>query len=135
MKTQGLTKGSVGERLRAMYKDPRFISPNTDAAKDKFIADLNARVRAGALPAAAIVRRSSQGRGGNPARAEEHRGGRSRLGYYNNPSLDGKRPGIYWINLRDTKEAPNWTLPSSATMKAFPVIICSFPFSRKPACP
>ena len=23
-------------------------------------------------------------------------------GYYNNPSLDGKRPGIYWINLRDT---------------------------------
>ena len=31
-------------------------------------------------------------------------------GYYNSPSLDGKRPGIYWINLRDTAEIPRWTL-------------------------
>jgi uncharacterized protein (DUF885 family) len=31
-------------------------------------------------------------------------------GYYNNASLDGKRPGIYWINLRNTAEVPKWTL-------------------------
>src|SRR6185503_4583295 len=45
MKKQGLTKGSVGERLRVMYKDPRYIYPNTDAAKDKLIAGLNAHVK------------------------------------------------------------------------------------------
>ena len=45
MKAQGMTKGTVGERLRAMYKDPRYQYPNTDAAKDQLITDLNAKVK------------------------------------------------------------------------------------------
>jgi uncharacterized protein (DUF885 family) len=109
MKKQGLTRGTVGQRLRAMYKDPRYLYPNTDAAKEKLIADLNAHVRQvradlpryfGALPKANLeIRRV-------PKNIEEGQPG----GYYNNPSLDGKRPGIYWINLRDTAEIPKWTL-------------------------
>ena len=109
MKKQGLTKGSVGQRLRAMYADPRYRYPNTDAAKRQLIADLNAHVRKvradlpkyfGALPKAGLeIRRV-------PANIEAGQPG----GYYNTPSLDGKRPGIYWINLRDTAEVPKWTL-------------------------
>ena len=109
MKKQGLTKGSVGERLRALYADKRYLYPNTDAAKEKLIADLNAHVRKvradlpryfGALPKANLeIRRV-------PKNIEAGQPG----GYYNNPSLDGKRPGIYWINLRDTAEIPKWTL-------------------------
>jgi uncharacterized protein (DUF885 family) len=109
MKKQGLTKGTVGERLRAMYADKRYLYPNTDEAKEKLIADLNKhvqKVRAdlpryfGALPKADLqIRRV-------PKNIEEGQPG----GYYNNPSLDGKRPGIYWINLRDTAEIPKWTL-------------------------
>jgi uncharacterized protein (DUF885 family) len=109
MKKQGMTKGTVGERLRAMYADKRTLYPNTDAAKTRLIADLNAhvqKVRAdlpkyfGALPKANLeIRRV-------PANIEAGQPG----GYYNNPSLDGKRPGIYWINLRDTAEIPKWTL-------------------------
>ena len=109
MKKQGLTKGSVGERLRVLYKDPRYLYPNTDAAKEKLIADLNAHVKKvradlpryfGTLPKAALeIRRV-------PANIEAGQPG----GYYNSPSLDGKRPGIYWINLRDTAEVPKWTL-------------------------
>jgi uncharacterized protein (DUF885 family) len=109
MKKQGMTKGTVGERLRAMYADKRTLYPNTDAAKEKLIADLNThvqKVRAdlpkyfGALPKADLqIRRV-------PKNIEAGQPG----GYYNNPSLDGKRPGIYWINLRDTAEVPKWTL-------------------------
>jgi uncharacterized protein (DUF885 family) len=109
MKKQGLTKGTVGERLRAMYKDPRYLYPNTDAAKEQLIADLNARVQKvradlpkyfGALPKANLeIRRV-------PKNIEAAQPG----GYYFNPSLDGKRPGIYWINLRNTAEIPKWTL-------------------------
>ncbi|HEX4105039.1 MAG TPA: DUF885 family protein [Rhizomicrobium sp.] len=109
MKKQGMTTGTVGERLRAMYKDPRYLYPNTDAAKEKLIADLNARVQKvradlpkyfGALPKANLeIRRV-------PKNIEAAQPG----GYYNNASLDGKRPGIYWINLRDTAEVPKWTL-------------------------
>jgi uncharacterized protein (DUF885 family) len=119
MKAQGMTKGSVGERLRVLFKDPRFIAPNTDAAKDKIIAGLNDRVRAvraqlpqwfGTLPKAAVVIK----------RVPKNIEASEPLGYYNNPSLDGKRPGIYWINLRDTKEAPNWTLPSVTYHESIP---------------
>jgi uncharacterized protein (DUF885 family) len=109
MKKQGLTRGTVGERLRAMYKDPRYLYPNTDAAKDGLIADLNVHVRQvraalpkyfGALPKAALeIRRV-------PKNIEAGQPG----GYYYPPPLDGSRPGIYWINLRDTAEIPKWTL-------------------------
>jgi len=119
MKTQGLTKGSVGQRLKTMFSDPRFIAADTDAAKTKIIADLNIKVRDvraklpqwfGTLPKAAVdIRRV-------PKAIEAAQP----LGYYNPPSLDGKRPGIYWINLRDTKETPDWTLPSVTFHESIP---------------
>jgi uncharacterized protein (DUF885 family) len=119
MKSQGMTKGSVGDRLRAMFKDPRFIVPNTDAAKDKIIADLNAKVREvraklpewfGTLPKADVIIK----------RVPKNIEAAQPLGYYNSPSLDGKRPGIYWINLRDPREVPNWTLPSVTFHESIP---------------
>ncbi|HOS50580.1 MAG TPA: DUF885 family protein, partial [Bacillota bacterium] len=41
-------------------------------------------------------------------------------GYYNSPSLDGKRPGIYWINLRDTKEQAKYTLTTLTVHEGVP---------------
>jgi uncharacterized protein (DUF885 family) len=119
MRAQGLTKGSVGARLRAMFADPRFIAANTDPSKDRIIADLNTRVRQvrarlpawfGTLPKAEVTIKRV------PKAIEAARP----LGYYNTPSLDGKRPGIYWINLRDTAEVPNWTLPSVTYHESIP---------------
>jgi len=119
MKTQGMTKGSVGDRLRAMFKDPRFLLPNTDAAKDKVIADLNVKVREvraklpawfGTLPKADVIIK----------RVPKTIEAAQPLGYYNSPSLEGKRPGIYWINLRDPKEVPSWTLPSVTFHESIP---------------
>jgi uncharacterized protein (DUF885 family) len=119
MKAQGLTKGSVGQRLKTMFSDSRFIAADTDDAKTKIIADLNAKVREvraklpqwfGTLPKAEVeIRRV-------PKAIEAAQA----LGYYNAPSLDGKRPGMYWINLRDTKETPSWTLPSVTFHESIP---------------
>src|SRR5262249_7282186 len=39
MKANGLKDGTVGQRLAQMYKDPKFQSPNTDAGRDKLLAD------------------------------------------------------------------------------------------------
>jgi uncharacterized protein (DUF885 family) len=119
MKKQGLTRGTVGERLRAMYKDPRYLYPNTDAAKEKLIADLNAHVKKvraelpkyfGALPKAGLeIRRVPKNiEAGQP------------MGYYFAPALDGSRPGIYWINLRDSAEVPKWTLPTLTHHEGIP---------------
>jgi uncharacterized protein (DUF885 family) len=119
MKAQGMTKGTVGERLRGMYKDPRYQYPNTDAAKDQLITDLNAKVKQmqallpqyfGTLPKAGLeIKRV-------PKNIEAGAPG----GYYNNASLDGKRPGIYWINLRDTAEVPKWALPTLTYHEGIP---------------
>lgn len=119
MQKIGMTRGTVGERLRAMYTDPKFQYANTDAAKDTLLADLNARVQRirgklpsyfGTLPKAnvQIKRVPKEIEAGAPG------------GYYNSPSLDGKRPGIYWINLRDTSEQPKWTLPTLTYHESIP---------------
>jgi uncharacterized protein (DUF885 family) len=119
MKAQGMTKGGVGERLRAMFSDPRFIAPNNDAEKDKIIADLNAKVKQvraklpayfGTLPKADVIIK----------RVPKNIEAAQPMGYYNNASLDGKRPGIYWINLRNTAEVPSWTLPSVTYHESIP---------------
>ena len=119
MKSHGMTKGTVGERLAAMYKDPKQLYANTDAAKEQLIAELNEKVKVVraklpklfvTLPKADVVIKRV------PKNIEASAPG----GYYNGPSLDGKRPGIYWINLRDTAEVPRWVLPTLTFHEAIP---------------
>ncbi len=119
LRKQGLSQGKVGARIRALMGDPRYLYPNTDAAKEALIADLNGIVKAmqprlaatfGTLPKAPVeIRRV-------PKFIEAGAPG----GYYNQPSLDGTRPGIYWINLRDSAENPRWTLPTITYHEAIP---------------
>ncbi|WP_374571356.1 DUF885 family protein [Phenylobacterium sp.] len=119
MKKAGYSKGTVGERYRALYTDPKQIYPNTDAGKEELLAKLNEQVKEvtkklpewfGQLPKAPLeIRRV-------PKAIEAGAPG----GYYNSPSLDGKRPGIYWINLRDTSEVPAWTLPTLTYHEGIP---------------
>lgn len=119
LKAQGLTKGTVCERIRSMFKDPRFLYPNTDKDKERLLGDLNKQVEAiqaklpqyfGTLPKAKVeIRRvPTYIEAGAPS------------GYYNAPSMDGKRPGAYYINLRDTAENPSWTLPTLTHHEANP---------------
>ena len=119
MKAQGLTKGTVGERFRALYSDPKFRYPNTDEGKEKLLVDLNAKVAAvtkklpdyfGALPKAPLLIKRV------PKEIEAGAPG----GYYNGAALDGSRPGTYYINLRDTAEVPSWTLPTLTYHEGIP---------------
>lgn len=119
MKAQGLTQGTVGERFRAMFSDPKYRYPNTDEGKDKLIADLNVKVATvqaklpgyfGTLPKARLEIR----------RVPKYTEAGSAAGYYQQGSLDGKRPGAYYINLRDTAEVPSWTLPTLTYHEGIP---------------
>ena len=40
--------------------------------------------------------------------------------HYTEGSLDGTRPGIYWLNLRDTAEAPFWDMPTTTFHEGIP---------------
>ncbi|HXU81708.1 MAG TPA: DUF885 family protein, partial [Polyangia bacterium] len=107
----GYTKGGVGARYDALYKSKKGVYPNTDAGKAKLVADLNRLVEGmqarlpqyfATLPKAKLeIRRV-------PPATEQ---GAST--HYTEGSLDGSRPGIYWINLRDTAESPFWFMPTT----------------------
>ena len=119
LKTQGLTQGTVGERIAALNADPAQLWPNTDEAKIELIASLNAQVEAlqpllprlfGHLPKSKVeVRRV-------PPSIEVGAPG----GYYQAPTLDGSRPGAYYINLRDTANWPKFALPTLTYHEASP---------------
>ncbi|HTM82909.1 DUF885 domain-containing protein [Asticcacaulis sp.] len=115
----GRTQGSVGERMKAMYKDPQYLYANDDAGKAKLLDDLNGKVKAvqarlpqwfGVLPRSQVqVKRV-------PVAIEAGAPG----GYYSPGSIDGARPGMYYINLRDISELPSWTLPTLTYHEAIP---------------
>ena len=119
LKAQGLTQGTVGERIAALGRDPAQLYPNTDAGKEQLLADLNAQM-------ADMAKRLPQYFGRIPASSVEIRRvpvfieAGAPGGYYNSPALDGSRPGAYYINLRDTAEWPRMQLPTLTYHEASP---------------
>jgi uncharacterized protein (DUF885 family) len=111
LKSQGFTQGSVGERIAALNKDPRQLYAGTDAGRADLLASLNAGVKAmytrlpaafATLPNAPLeIRRV-------PVEIQD---GASN-GYYRRAALDGSRPAIYFINLKDVGDWPKFTLPT-----------------------
>jgi uncharacterized protein (DUF885 family) len=111
LRSQGFTRGSVGERLAALNVAPSQVYPNTDEGRGELIAGLNQSAKAmdARLPAAFATL------AGAPLEIRrvppEIQDGASN-GYYNRASLDGSRPAIYFINLKDTGDWPKYSLPA-----------------------
>lgn len=115
----GLTEGTVGQRLAMMTADPRYRYPETEEGRAELLADVQTRVarmmqRApqwfGRMPRAPLeVRRV-------PVFAEAAQSG----AYYSPPSLDGRTPGIYYVNLRDLSEMTRIDLPTQDFHEAAP---------------
>ncbi|OWK30090.1 DUF885 domain-containing protein [Sphingomonas dokdonensis] len=119
LKAQGMSQGTVGERLVALNQRPDQVYPNTDAGKEQLIAQLNRQVIAmqkrlpeqfAFIPKAPVeVRRV-------PKSIEAGAPG----GYYQNAAIDGSRPGIYYINLRDSFDRPKFGLATLTHHEAVP---------------
>ena len=111
LKKAGYTRGTVGERLTALGSSPEQVFPNTDAGRVQLLASLNEAYRKiqAKLPQAfaTIPTQPLEIRRVPP----EIQDGASN-GYYNGASLDGSRPAIYWINLKNTADRPKYGLNS-----------------------
>ncbi|MBB4153946.1 uncharacterized protein (DUF885 family) [Sphingomonas jinjuensis] len=119
LKGQGMTQGSVGDRLVALNKRPDQLYPNTDPGREALLNQLRAQVAAmtkrlpeqfAILPRAPVeIRRVPEAiQAGAPG------------GYYQSASLDGTRPAIYFINLRDTFDRPKFGLATLSYHEAVP---------------
>jgi uncharacterized protein (DUF885 family) len=119
LKRQGLTQGSVGDRIKALEEDPSQLYPDTPAGRDALIAYLNGRVAAvrARLPQAFNLRLKA-----NvvikPVPKSIEAG--APLGYENDGSIDGSRPAAYYINLHDMKNWPRMSLPTLTFHEAIP---------------
>ena len=119
LKTQGLTKGTVGARIQQFNVRPDQLYPDTAAGRVQLIADLNKQVQAmyaklpqafSTTPKAALEIRAV------PVEIQD---GASN-GYYKSAALDGSRPAIYFINLKDVGDWPKYGLPTLSFHEGVP---------------
>lgn len=115
----GYTSGTVGERMVKLAKRPEMLYADSDEGRQQLLDDLNVEIDAimekapsyyQTFPEQAVeVRRI-------PPVSEAGEAG----GFYTPPSLDGARPGIYWINLRDMAAVPKFGLKTLTYHEAVP---------------
>lgn len=119
LKAAGLTRGTPGERLAELNKRPDQLFANTDAGRAELIAFLNREIDAmearlpqafKTLPKARVEARRV------PALIQAGSPG----AYYDRAPLDNSRPGIFWINLRDTFDRPKFGLRTLTWHEATP---------------
>ncbi|MDB5396207.1 MAG: hypothetical protein JWM91_3713 [Rhodospirillales bacterium] len=119
LQKQGLTNGTVGQRMDALSKDPRYLFPNTDAGRADLIAYLNANVakmRERLPKAFATMQKADLFIKRVPPEIEAG----APDGYEQDGTIDGSRPASYYINLRDTGNWPKFSLPTLTFHEGIP---------------
>ncbi|HWI86557.1 MAG TPA: DUF885 family protein, partial [Sphingomonas sp.] len=130
LKKQGISKGSVGERLTALSKRPDFLFSNDDAGRARLLAYLNGRIAdiRTRLPRAfaTMVRGNLVIKRVPPAIQDGMPDG-----YAGPGSIDGTTPGVYFINLKDTANWPRYALPTLCYHEGIPGHIWQGEYSYK----
>jgi uncharacterized protein (DUF885 family) len=95
--------GTLEQFFDHIRTDPQFKYPNTEAGRETYLADARAVIASvmavapryfRVLPKAALEVRA----------VEKWREGTASTAFYNPPSADGTRPGIYYVNLVDMNQ-------------------------------
>ncbi len=116
---EGLAAGSVGERMAALGKDPRFLLPDDAEGRRQALAryqqildEVAARMPEyfRTLPGKRLTVERV------PASQEKGTSG----AYYQQAAMDGSRPGIFFANLRDMREVPTWSMKTLAYHEGIP---------------
>ncbi len=115
----GYSKGSVGERMKALARDPRYQFAPGDKGRAEIMAFIQERLK---IIRAQLPRAFNTLVAGNlevkRLPPEEEPGA---PGAYGGPgSPDGKIPGKFWINLRETNLHSKYSLPDLAHHEAIP---------------
>ena len=116
----GYDKGKpVGILLNELNENPDFLYADTPDRKEIVIRDYTEMVAEAAkkvepyferMPKASVEVRPV------PEYSEQTAAG----GYYQGPSLDGKRPGVFYANLYDIKQTPTYSMMALTLHEAIP---------------
>lgn len=118
MRQVGFT-GSLSDFFTFMETDPQFYLPQTDEGKAAYIAQAEAAIAAMEQRVPAFFNRTP--RAGMVVRAvEPFREQSAGLAFYQRPSADGSRPGVYYANTVDMRALPLYQLEALAYHEGIP---------------
>lgn len=111
LRSSGLRRGSVAERIAALHAEERWLYTDDDLGRDRAVAEMNARVEAlrPLLGVAFGTLAPPPTRVSRMSREEEVKG---RAGYREAPA--------YFVDLKAIRTRPSWTLPSVAFHETVP---------------
>jgi uncharacterized protein (DUF885 family) len=119
MRRVGMGEGSVSQRLRSIFEEPRFRYPTDESGREQVLRDayrIANRARAYLPKSFVTLPRAELTIQRMPAHLESGAAG----GFYDPPSLDGSRPGIFWLDLGDSAETSSFVLPTIIHHEALP---------------
>ena len=109
----------IGEMMNDLNEDPKFLYEDTPDRKEIVIRDYNQMVKEAEqdvrpyfeeFPKSPVEVRAV------PEYSEKTAAG----GYYQSPSLDGSRPGVFYANLYDIKQTPKFGMRTLTFHEAVP---------------
>lgn len=119
LESEGYAEGSVGERMQRLSVEERFVYPNNAEGRAALIADARAQIDGirKVLPQwfSTTLNYPVEVRA-----VPEYSQDSAPTGYYNPPAKDGSRPGVYWLNVRDTAVHPRFALPTLTYHESIP---------------
>jgi uncharacterized protein (DUF885 family) len=119
LRGEGYTEGTVGERMQQLSAESRFVYPNTAEGKAALIADAQSQI----AEITEVLPQWFSTTTKHPVEVRavpEYSQDSAPTGYYNPPAKDGSRPGVYWLNVRDTAVHPRFALPTLSYHEAIP---------------
>ena len=119
LQQQGYKQGSVGERMVALNEEPRFLYEDSTAGREELLSDINGYITEMTTKMAPVFKTIPSYQVEVKAFPVEVQDG-APGGQYTSPAVDGSKPGIYWINLRDMKANPKFGLKTLTYHEANP---------------
>ena len=111
--------GTLEQFFDHIRTDPQFKYPNTDAGREQYLSDARA-VIATVMAAAPTYFRVLPKAPLEVRAVEKWREGTASTAFYNPPSADGSRPGIYYVNLVDMNQTQKVQVAAIASHEGAP---------------
>ena len=108
---QGLSKGPLVDRIRHLMTLPEHNWPNTDEGREQQIGYLN-QVNDEIMSMVEDYFITIPPQPLEILRVPEYAQDSAPAGYYQPPAFDGSTAGRFYINQKDTRDNPRWTLPT-----------------------
>jgi uncharacterized protein (DUF885 family) len=119
LKAQGLSQGTVGERVAHLYADPSQLYPNTDEGKAQAIAYCNNRLDAIRPRLLSVFKRAPNYKF-EVRRVPPQTEAGAASAFSQAPAIDGSRPGLVYFNLHDSAEWPKFCLATTVFHEGLP---------------